>query len=133
MYAYRRVKSEPIPLFHSTFSIFFIRFGRKQVTISFEMLIIFSKKSKTNFEENAKCSWQRASSDDMISFLKNEKKKLKYKLKISLLWNLIKCYILDFVAGMGLAYINECLKNFISYSFTNISVLAKHWNRKNSH
>lgn len=78
MCAYRRVKSEPIPLFHSTFSMFFIRFGRKQVTISFEILIIFSKKSKTNFDENAKCSWQRASSDDMISFL-NKKIKDKYK------------------------------------------------------
>jgi len=58
-----------MPLFHSTFSMFSISLGRKQATISGEILITLSKKSKTNFEENAKWSWQRVFSDNRISFL----------------------------------------------------------------
>lgn len=43
--------------------------GIKQVTMSGENLITLSIKSNTNFEENARCSTQRAFSEDMISFL----------------------------------------------------------------
>lgn len=58
-----------MPLFHSTFSIFSMSLGRKQVAISEEIVIKLSKKSNTNLEENAKCSWQSAFSDDIIAFL----------------------------------------------------------------
>lgn len=58
-----------MPLFHSTFSMCATSLGRKQVTKSGEMVIMKSKNSKINFEENAKCSSQRAFSDDMTSFL----------------------------------------------------------------
>lgn len=53
---YLRVKSKPMPLFHSTFSMFSTSLGRKQVTIFGDRLIRLSRKSNTNFEENAKCS-----------------------------------------------------------------------------
>lgn len=58
-----------MPLFHSTFSMFAMSFGKKLIIMSDEKLITLSKKSKTSFEENAKCSSQRAFNDDMISFL----------------------------------------------------------------
>lgn len=66
---YLRVKSEPMPLFHSTFSMFSMSFGKKPIIMSDEKSITLSNKSKTSFEENAKCSTQRAFNDEMISFL----------------------------------------------------------------